>query len=258
MSENNLPERYGKSQQLTLDFLGSARQTLETLREPEDLTEFLERAQAFAYLAEKAKLAEEVQREAHEIVLRTRRAIGELEEQAPKPERARSAKGQFGPDAPRARVGLSRGQLADAKKVAAVPKEQFEEYATEAPRPTTRGLLATTVPSVPEPPKLSRAEQEAEVLRKMSGRRSSGAEVAEACGADARDVARWLHGFVVEFERHAAGYRDEGDPKKGLAPGRGPAPTQPLAPKKCAHAKTRISPTTGLRLCEGCGDVLRR
>ena len=26
----------------------------------------------------------------------------------------------------------------------------------------------------------------------------------------------------------------------------------------CAHTKTRISPTTGLRLCEDCGDIVRR
>lgn len=163
MANDNLPVRYGESQQLALDFLGTARQTLEGLREPEDLALFLQKAQALAYLIEKAKLAEEVQHEAHEIVLRTRRKIGELG--APGPQE-RSTKGQFGPSrgprdgltAGERSAVLSRREISDARKVAAVPEEAFERYVEEAPKPSTHGLLKTmsepemSKPEIPEGP----------------------------------------------------------------------------------------------------------
>jgi hypothetical protein len=79
------------------------------------------------------------------------------------------------------------------------------------------------------------------------------AEVCRASGADMPALTRYVHQFAVDFERYAAGYRDG---ERAPAPDGLSAARSALDKAGCAHSKTRYN--GAVRLCESCGEVVRR
>jgi hypothetical protein len=162
-TSDNLPERYGEVQQ-AFDFFERASTALATLEDPIEVAQFLKQAEAVEYLTRTMNAAKDVQRQAAEVVLRTKRRLGELLVKTDLPKGGRPPKNRLPgePVSPTlSDLGITKRESSEAQKIAFVPEPEFERYASESPRPTASGLIDAES-KLAEPPKTNVARSRTE------------------------------------------------------------------------------------------------
>jgi hypothetical protein len=177
--------------------------------DPVEAARFVKQAEMVEYLTRKVKAAEEVQRQAAEVVLRAKRRLGELLATTEKSVGGRPEKNRL-PRAPVSRtlseMGISKRASTDASTVANIPEAEFERYVAGSPRPSVRGVIASQAPGTTSKPSLEQSV--ANQFDKILGSSPEGVVAALLAGSDYRTVlgqARRLRAWYDRFDVAAHG-----------------------------------------------------